>query len=69
MPVVDSSPLIYLAKVEKLSLLKEFYGSLKIPQVYREVVVRGKEKGFEDALRVEAEIGKFLFVRNPELME
>ncbi|HIE14938.1 TPA: DUF3368 domain-containing protein, partial [Candidatus Bathyarchaeota archaeon] len=59
MPVVDSSPLIYLAKVEKLSLLKELYGSLKIPQVYCEVVVRGKEKGFEDALRVEAEIGKF----------
>jgi predicted nucleic acid-binding protein len=68
MPVVDSSPLIYLGKVEKLYLLKELYGSLKIPTaVYREVVVKGEEKGFEDALRVKAEIGKFLFVHEPKV--
>jgi len=67
MPVADSSPLIYLAKVDKLYLLKELYRFVKMPEaVYREVVVKGKEKGFEDAFRVENEIGKFLFVHVPE---
>lgn len=67
MPVVDSSPLIYLGKTGKLYLLKELYGSLKIPTaVYHEVVVKGEEKGFEDALRVKSEIGKFLFVHEPK---
>ena len=68
MPVVNSSPLIYLGKVGKLYLLRELYGSLKIPSaVYREVVIKGEEKGFEDALRVKAEIGKFLFVHEPRV--
>ena len=67
MPVVDSSPLIYLGKVGKLYLLKELYGSIKIPKaVYREVVMRSEEKGFEDTLKVKAEIGKFLFVHSPK---
>ncbi|AEA46505.1 nucleotide-binding protein [Archaeoglobus veneficus] len=66
MAVADSSPLIYLAKVEKLRLLRELYGSLKVPEaVYREVVVKGEEKGFEDALRVKNEIGRFLSVHKP----
>ncbi|ADB58229.1 DUF3368 domain-containing protein [Archaeoglobus profundus] len=68
MPVVNSSPLIYLGKVGKLYLLRELYGSLKIPSaVYREVVIKGEEKEFEDALRVRAEIGKFLFVHEPKV--
>jgi len=68
MPVVDSSPLIYLGKAGKLYLLKELYGSLKIPvAVYNEVVVKGEEKGFEDALRVKLETGRFLFVHRPNV--
>jgi len=67
MPVVDSSPLIYLWKVEKLYLPRELYGYLKIPTaVYHEVVVRSEEKGFEDALRGKGEAGKFLSVHNPK---
>ncbi len=67
MPVVNSSPLIYLGKVNRLYLLKELYSSLKIPTaVYHEVVVKGEEKGFEDALRVKAEVGKFIFVHSPK---
>jgi len=67
MPVVDSSPLIYLAKVGKLSLLKELYGSLKLPKsVYNEVVEVGERKGFEDAIKIKQEIGRFLFVHEPE---
>jgi predicted nucleic acid-binding protein len=68
MPVVNSSPLIYLGKVEKLYLLKEIFGSLKIPAaVYHEVIIKGEEKGFKDALRVKAEVNKFLFVHKPEV--
>jgi|Deesub1362B_J571_1020462.scaffolds.fasta_scaffold00505_14 hypothetical protein len=67
MPVVDSSPLIYLAKVGKLYLLKELYGSLKLPtSVYIEVVEVGEKKGFEDAIRIKQEIGRFLFVHEPK---
>ena len=66
MPVIDSSPLIYLGKAEKLHLLKELYGSIKLPEsVYHEVVVKGEDGGFEDATRIKAEIGKFLFVHQP----
>jgi len=68
MPVVNSSPLIYLGKVGKLYLLKELYGSLKIPTaVYHEVVIKGEEKGFEDTLRIKEEIGKFLFVHESKV--
>ncbi|MDI3502235.1 MAG: hypothetical protein PWR13_1038 [Archaeoglobi archaeon] len=67
MPVVNSSPLIYLGKVNRLHILRELHGSLKIPTaVYREVVVKGEEKGFEDALRVREEVGKFIFVHDPK---
>ena len=67
MPVVNSSPLIYLGKVGKLYLLKKLYGTLKVPTaVCKEVVIKGMEKGFEDALRVKAEVGKFLFVYSPK---
>jgi predicted nucleic acid-binding protein len=69
MPVADSSPLIYLGKVGKLYLLRDLYGSVKIPTaVYDEVVIKGKDKGFEDALRVEAEVGKFIFVHKPKMV-
>lgn len=61
MPIADASPLIYLAKTERLYLLKEFYGLVQItPSVYREVVVKGEEKGFEDAIRVKKEIGEYI---------
>jgi len=33
--------------------------------VYHEVVVKGEDEGFEDATRIKAEIGKFLFVHQP----
>ena len=41
--VVDSSPLICLAKIGKLELLRKLYGLVIIPQeVHHEVVVEGK---------------------------
>lgn len=68
MPVVDSSPLIYLGKIGKLKLLVELYGKLKViipPSVYNEVVVQGEQKGFEDAKEVKKEINNFL-IQRPE---
>ncbi len=54
MPTVsDSSPLIWLSKIGRLSLLKKLYEAVLIPEeVYREVVERGLEEGLSDALVV-----------------
>ena len=54
MPIVsNSSPLIWLSKIGKLSLLKHLYGEVIIPdEVYKEVVERGLKEGFSDALIV-----------------
>ena len=43
--VSDSSPLIHLSQIGRLSLLREIFGELLIPPaVYHEVVVEGREK-------------------------
>ena len=53
----NSSPLIYLAKIEKLNILKILFKEIIIPkQVYEEVVLKGKEEKFFDALNVENSI-------------
>ena len=53
MPVVsNSTPLIHLAKIDRLDLLKEFFGEIFIPEaVYRECVLEGK--GSEDSELIE----------------
>lgn len=54
MIVSNSSPLMYLAKIKKLSLLKILFKEIVIPnEVYEEVVISGKEGRFIDALVVE----------------
>lgn len=52
MPVApDSSPLMWLSKVGRLTLLKLLYGRVTIPQeVYEETIERGVAEGFSDAL-------------------
>jgi len=51
--VSNSSPLIWLSKIGKISLLKHLYGEVLIPEeVYNEVVERGLKEGFSDALIV-----------------
>ena len=49
MPVVsNSTPLIHLAKIGRLELLREFFGEVLIPEaVYRECVLEGSDS--EDA--------------------
>lgn len=51
MPVIsDASPLIWLAKVGKITLLKDLFGEVIIPQeVYTEAVEKGLQYGFTDA--------------------
>ncbi len=54
MIVSNSTVLIYLAKIGKLSLLKELFGDILIPaEVFNEVVMRGKEFQHPDAFIVE----------------
>jgi hypothetical protein len=49
--VSDTSPLIWLSKIGKLTLLKDLYTKILIPQeVYQEAVERGLKEGFSDAL-------------------
>ena len=48
---------MYLTKINKLNLLKDLFKEILIPkEVYEEVVVRGKEGNFLDALKVEKAI-------------
>ena len=57
--ISNATPLIYLAKSGSLKLLKKLFDSILIPKkVYEEVVVKGKEEGFSDALVVEEQIEK-----------
>lgn len=43
--ISDTGPLIYLVRIGHLSLLKDQFGSITIPEeVYREICVKGKDK-------------------------
>lgn len=52
--VINSSPLIFLSKIEKMHLLTELFDEIFIPStVFYETVTRGKEKMMEDAFIIE----------------
>jgi len=55
--VSNATPLIYLAKVGKLELLRKVFGAVLIPEEVKvEVVEKGKELGERDAYTVEKAI-------------
>lgn len=55
--VSNSSPLIYLAKLNRLSLLRSLFGEVSIPnEVYSEVVRGGLQHGFLEVKCVERAI-------------
>jgi len=55
----DSGPLIHLAKIGLLHLLRELFSTVTIPsEVKAEVVDRGKERGYADAILVEEAVRK-----------
>lgn len=60
MPVItDSTPLIWLSKIGKISLLKKIYKQIIIPlEVYNEVVTIGLQQGYSDAIVVKDSIEK-----------
>ncbi len=54
MIVCNSTVLIYLAKIGKLSLLKKLFREVLIPaEVFNEVVIKGKENQHPDAFVIE----------------
>jgi len=57
--VLDSGPLMALAKLNLLPLLKKLYGEVCIPEgVYHESVTQGKKRGYEDAQTIELFLNK-----------
>jgi len=55
--VFDATPLIYLAKVDRLALVQQLDGSCVLPErVYEEVVETGLEQGYPDARRIERSV-------------
>jgi predicted nucleic acid-binding protein len=60
--VFDATPLIYLAKVDRLELVQHLEESCVIPElVYEEVVATGLEAGYPDARRIERSVDNELF--------
>lgn len=52
--VTDSTVLIYLTKLGELSLLRALFDDVLVPvRVYHEVVTRGRDEGYRDALAVD----------------
>ncbi len=61
--VCNSSPLIYLVKLNKLNLLKKIYEKVFIPEeVFEEVVLEGKRLNQKEVLLIEKEIGEGFIV-------
>ena len=59
--VSNSSPLIYLAKIGRLNLIKNVYDQIRIPEaVFNETVTQGKILKIIDASIIEEAIGKWI---------
>lgn len=55
--IINSGPLMALAKLGLLDLLPRLYGRVSFPTaVFAEVVVRGRERGYSDAFLVQLAI-------------
>lgn len=60
--VFDATPLIYLAKADRLALVSKLDDQCWIPQrVYTEVVTDGLEAGYADARRIERCVDEGVF--------
>ena len=65
--VADATVLIYLARLGDLHMLDELFESIVVPDaVYEEVVHRGREEGYSDAIAVEDAAESFLDIRSLE---
>jgi predicted nucleic acid-binding protein len=71
-PIVsNATPLIYLAKIGRLTLLRDIFGEVLIPnEVKKEVVDRGKELGEKDAYHIDKAIQDgWIIVRPAEIVD
>ena len=65
--VSDSTPLIFLAKVGRLDLLKDVFEKVSIPEaVFNEAVTQGKAIQMSDASIIEAAVGRWIRVKRVE---
>ncbi|MBS7649088.1 MAG: DUF3368 domain-containing protein [Candidatus Bathyarchaeia archaeon] len=56
--VSNSTPLIYLAKIGRLDVLRSIFGKIFIPEaVFEETVTRGKALNISDAFIIERAVG------------
>lgn len=68
MAVVDSSALIHLGRINKLSLLKEFFGKIKITkEVYDEVKEGRGASEIDDACKTWIEVSEYSTGKRDEL--
>ncbi len=58
MIVSNASPLIYLAKVNSLRLLKKLYREVALPPATLDEISKGKGRGMADALTIEKALGE-----------
>lgn len=55
--VFDATPLIYLAKADRLTLVRHLGASCVLPErVYEEVVATGLDEGYPDARRIDRSV-------------
>ena len=63
MTISNSSPLILLAKINKLSVLEKLYKKIHIShEVYNETIIKGKKENYGDAALIERHINEIIFV-------
>jgi len=66
LPVSNATPLIYLARLGKLHLLKEIFTQVQIPlEVKIETLDRGKAKGYSDAYVIEQALNDGWLIASP----
>jgi len=66
MPMSDATPLIYMARLGKLHLLKSIFNQVQIPlEVKVETVDRGKTKGCPDAYVIEQALNDGWLILSP----
>jgi predicted nucleic acid-binding protein len=70
--VSNTTPLIYLSKADKLTILKDLFGNVYIPtEVYSEAVESGLSKGYSDAQKIDTACKDWIIVKpasvDPEL--
>jgi len=59
--VSDSTPLIYLAKIGRLNLLRGVFEKISVPEaVFNEAVTQGKELNMSDAFIIEKAVGVWI---------